>query len=57
MEDSRHFVLTDTQVKKALLNLFKEEIRKAYDVQSFALVSTGTFIVKLAKRTPNIDKA
>lgn len=48
--DSRHFTLTDAQVKKALLRLFKDEIRKAYEIESFALVSTGKFIVKLVHR-------
>lgn len=46
----RHFVLTDAQMKKALLALFKEEIRKAYHIESFALVSTGKIVVKLVKR-------
>jgi hypothetical protein len=52
----KHFNLTEAQVRKALLSLFKQEIRDLYAVDSFAMTSNGKFIVKLTKRTPDLDK-
>lgn len=45
-------ILTDRQVKQALLTLFKQEIRDLYDVADFALTSTGKVIAKLALKKP-----
>lgn len=50
-KDVRHVQLTEAQVKKALLSLFKEDIKTLYEVESYAFVSTGKVIVKLAKKS------
>lgn len=54
--DTKFIVLSPTQVGKALLTLFKEDIRSAYAVETFALTGNGKFVVKLTRVTSDKDR-